>query len=57
MTRQQALKRIMELVEELDRLQQKHLDEASTYERFEMLEDIGVEAETALQEEFGISAK
>jgi hypothetical protein len=53
MERKQALKRIMELVEELDRLQQQHLDEASTHERFSMLDDMGAEAEVALDEEFG----
>ena len=54
MQRKQALKRIMELVEELGVLQQKHLDEVSIEERSSMLEDMGAEAEVALDEEFGL---
>ena len=54
MTRQEALKRIVELADELDYLQQKFLNEVDTYERHNVLEDLAEEAEEALHEEFGI---
>jgi hypothetical protein len=53
MERKQALKRIVELADELNRLQQKYLSE-DTYERYEMLEAIAGEAEETLVEQFGV---
>lgn len=53
MERKQALERIAELADELNRLQQRHLNEVDTYERHNLLEDIAEEAEEALVEEFG----
>lgn len=52
--RKQALIRIAELAEELDTLQQKHLDPHQTQERFRMLEDIGEEVTDLLLTE-GVS--
>lgn len=55
-TRVQKLKRIAELADELNALQQECLNEVDTYERHNMLEDIAEEAVDALDEEFGIKA-
>jgi hypothetical protein len=50
MDRKQALKRIIELADELDALQQAHLTQGDTHERFNLLQDMAEEAEAALED-------